>query len=184
MRAFLAIELDEYIKNNIVKLQEEFMDSDCCKMKCVEAENIHLTLKFFGDINEKKKNNIIEVVNNTIKSYNKYMMKIVRVGTFGGRKNPHVIWTGVKDKEDKTIQLIKVLDNNFGDIGFKKEKNYVPHITIGRLKTLDNEEVFNSLLLEHKKDYFGKMQVKSLKLKSSELTPDGPIYTTVKEFKI
>lgn len=182
MRAFLAIEIDDYLKNNIKKTQQNIKNTQSAKIKYVEDENLHLTIKFFGDINERKQKQISKSINRTIENYNPYILKVAKIGAFPNINRPKVIWTGVKDKNKNTINLIKELDEEFNKIGFKKERNYVPHITIGRVKNISQKNVLENTLQNLKNSYYGKMKVTKLCLKSSELTPNGPIYNTEEEF--
>ena len=184
MREFLAIEIENHLKDNIQKIQDTIKDTNSCKINYVKTENIHLTLKFFGEINERKEKQIIKIVEKTINDYKHYTIKLAKIGAFPNIKRPRVIWTGIKDKHNVTINLIKELDNEFNKIGFKKERDYVPHITIGRVKEIHNKELLNETLKELKNEYVGKLEIKSLSLKESQLTPNGPIYTTKKEFKL
>lgn len=183
MRTFLAIEIEDYIKNKISETQHMIEEKDSAKIKYVETENIHLTLKFFGEIDEKQLNEIIEIIDKTIEKYGKYPLKIVNVGAFPNIYRPRVIWTGIKDK-NITSNLIKELDTEFNKIGFKKEKEYIPHITIGRVKDVSDKEKLSDTLKLLKKRYHGKMEVKKICIKSSKLTPDGPIYKNIKEFEL
>lgn len=183
MRTFLAIEIDDYIKNKINETQQIIQDDESASIKYVETENIHLTLKFFGEINEDQLDKIVEITGETIEKYEKYPLKIVNIGSFPNIYRPRVIWTGIKDK-NVTAGLIEELDEKFNEIGFEKERNYVPHITIGRVKHIDNKENLANTLKKLKKRYHGKMEVKSVCIKSSKLTPNGPIYKNIREFKL
>lgn len=183
MRTFLAIEIEDYIKNKISETQQLIQEKNSAKIKYVETENIHLTLKFFGEINEKQLNEITEKINNIITKYKKYSLKIVNIGAFPHIYRPRVIWTGVKDN-NITVNLIKELDEEFNKLGFDKERDYVPHITIGRVKNVTNKEELSSTLKLLKKRYHGKMEVKKICIKSSTLTPEGPIYKNIKEFEL
>ena len=184
MRAFLAIEIEPFIKDRISQTQETINDCDSANIKFVETENIHLTLKFFGEIEDDKVDEITDIVNKSIKNYEAYSIKIVNIGAFPNIYRPRVIWAGIKDKEKTTIKLIEELDKKFNKIGFKKEKDYVPHITIGRVKQVTDKDKLSQTLKKLKKEYHGKMEVKRLCLKSSKLTPSGPIYENVKEFDL
>lgn len=184
MRTFLAIEIEPYIKNKIEESQEIIADSESSNIKFVEIENIHLTLKFFGEIDENQLEQITDIINQSIKKYEPYTIKIVNIGAFPNIYNPRVIWTGIKDKNNTTVKLIEELDKKFNKIGFKKEKNYVPHITIGRVKNISDKEKLSQTLKNINKKYHGKMEIKSICLKSSTLTPDGPIYKNIKEFDL
>ena len=184
MRTFLAIEIENHIKNKIDVTQEIILNSNSAHIKYVETENIHLTLKFFGDVNDNKIKKITKIINDTLKNYKVFTIKIVHIGAFPNIKHPRVIWTGVKDKDKTTVSLIKELDEKFSEIGFNKEKDYVPHITIGRVKKIDDKEILFNTLKKLKKTYHGKMEVKRICLKSSTLTPNGPIYKTIEEFDL
>ncbi len=184
MRTFLAIEIEPYIKDKIEESQKIIEDSNSSNIKFVEKENIHLTLKFFGEIDDDKIEEITNIVKQSIKKYETYTIKLVNIGAFPNIYNPRVIWTGINDKNKTTIKLIEELDKKFNKIGFKKEKNYVPHITIGRVKNITDREKLTDVLKENKKRYHGKMEVKKICLKSSTLTPNGPIYENIEEFEL
>ncbi|MBE6485613.1 MAG: RNA 2',3'-cyclic phosphodiesterase [Methanosphaera stadtmanae] len=184
MRTFLAIEIEPYIKNKIEESQEIIEDSESSNIKFVEVENIHLTLKFFGEIDNTRIEQITDIVNQSIKDKETYTIKVVNIGAFPNIYNPRVIWTGIKDKNNTTVELIEELDKKFNKIGFKKEKNYVPHITIGRVKSISDKEKLTQTLKKLNKKYHGKMEVKKIYLKSSKLTPNGPIYKNIKEFNL
>lgn len=182
MRAFLAIELNDYVIENILKTQQVLDENTSSRLKHVERENMHLTVKFFGDINDRKLKQIKRIVNETIADYKPYTMKVAGVGAFANIKRPKTIWTTVKDKNKNTINLIRQLDEKFADIGFKKERSYKPHITISRVKQLNDADNLSGVLSNMKSNYYGKVDVKKIILKSSTLTPDGPIYKNEEEF--
>lgn len=182
MRAFLAIEIEDYIKDNIDRTQKIIKESDSARINYVKSQNIHLTLKFFGDIDEDKKKEICDVVNKVTSQYNEYKLKLVNVGAFRNINNPRVIWIGIKDKT--TVDLIRELDSEFEKIGFEKERSYTPHITIGRVKNINDKAKLKDTLKSLQKEYYGKMEVKEIHLKSSTLTPSGPIYKTEETFKL
>lgn len=184
MRMFLAIELANPLKNNIKKTQNIIKDTDSSKIKYVETENLHLTLKFFGDINKEKQKQISKIITDTITSYKPYTLKLAKIGAFPNIYRPRVIWSGATDKDKNTMNLIKELDTQFSKIGFKKERDYVPHITIGRVKQVYDKDVLANTLKQLKNKYHGKMEVTKISLKSSTLTPDGPIYNTEEEFNL
>lgn len=182
MRAFLAIEIEDFIKDNIDKTQNIIRNQECANINFVKSQNIHLTLKFFGDIDQNQQKQISNIVKECVEEYEEYELKLVNIGAFRNIYNPRVIWIGIKDKNKTTINIIKKLDEEFNKIGFKKEKDYVPHITIGRVKNISDKDKLTNIIKDMKKDYFGKMRVKQICLKSSKLTPNGPIYNTEEKF--
>ncbi|OPX57158.1 MAG: 2',5' RNA ligase family [Methanobacterium sp. PtaB.Bin024] len=94
-----------------------------------------------------------------------------------------VIWLGVEDP-DKFSTLQKDLDEEFAKMGFKKERSYIPHLTIARVKGARNKEFLADMIKDLQEIEIGQMTVEKLVLKKSELTPVGPIYTDVKDFFI
>ena len=182
MRVFLAVEIDENLLNKIYDVQRELMKCEA-PVKYVETENLHCTLKFFGEIDDNKLNNVIKTIENKIKNHEPFKINIKKTGVFPNERYVRVLWLGLEDFEPFS-NLQKDLDEDFVKMGFKKERSYTPHLTIGRVKGSRNKEE----LLEKLKDMgdveIGEMDISKIVLKKSELTPVGPIYTTIKEFDL
>ncbi|MCD7781137.1 MAG: RNA 2',3'-cyclic phosphodiesterase [Methanosphaera sp.] len=184
MRVFLAIDIENYLKNDILETQEILKSTDSARIKLVEEDNIHLTMKFFGDVTDTKLEEIMDTIDYVKDEYDPYNMKLSRVGAFPNIKRPRVIWIGCHDKEKMTSDLMQNLDFNFEKIGFDLERSYTPHITIGRVKQTYDDNRLRELLKDIESTYYGDMEVHKLTLKSSELTPNGPIYDTIEEFSL
>ncbi|HOQ20335.1 MAG: RNA 2',3'-cyclic phosphodiesterase [Methanothermobacter tenebrarum] len=182
IRSFLAIDVDNPLKDKIIEVQRILEEADA-QLKFVEPENLHFTLKFFGQIN----NNMIEKLSRTIKekigSYKPFKLKIEGVGVFPNKNYMRVIWLGAKNPEEFS-EIQKTLDEEFKRLGFKKEKSYIPHLTIARVKGGKNKDRLLEKIEELENVQIGEMQIKELKLKKSELKPEGPTYTTIKTFKL
>ncbi|MGZ7043650.1 MAG: RNA 2',3'-cyclic phosphodiesterase [Methanobacterium sp.] len=182
MRVFLAIEIDEELKDKISEVQKEFMKCDA-PIKIVETENLHCTLKFFGEIDEDKLKEITESIENKIKNHEPFKINIRKTGVFPNEKYIRVLWLGM-DNFEPFSNLQKDLDEDFIKMGFKKERSYTPHLTIGRVKGAKNKAELLSTLKDMGDVEIGEMDIESIVLKKSELTPVGPIYTTIKEFNL
>lgn len=182
MRIFLAVEIDEKLLDKISKVQREFMKCEA-PVKYVETENLHCTLKFFGDIDDNKLNDIIEVIEKKIKNHEPFKVNIKKTGVFPNERYIRVLWLGIEDVEPFS-NLQKDLDEDFVKMGFKKERSYTPHLTIGRVKGAGNKEELLSTLKDMGEVEIGEMDISKIVLKKSELTPAGPIYTTIKEFNL
>ena len=182
MRVFLAMEIDKKLLDKISKVQKEFAK---CKapIKFVETENLHCTLKFFGEIDDNKLNEIIEAIESKIKNHEPFKISIKKTGVFPNEKYIRVLWLGMEDVEPFT-NLQKDLDEDFVKMGFKKERSYQPHLTIGRVKGAKNKAELLSKLQDIGDIEIGEMEISKIFLKKSELTPVGPIYTTIKEFDL
>ena len=182
MRAFLAVDLDEALKENVLKVQEKLIEADAV-VKFVEKENLHFTCKFFGEIPEQKSEKIIEAIEDKIKQFEPFKIDIKGSGVFPHLGYIRVIWLGLENPE-YFAEMLKNFDEEFKKLGFKKERSYTPHLTIGRVKGSKNKEVLISKIKELESVEIGPMEVNKISLKKSELTPEGPIYTNVKEFKL
>ena len=182
MRAFLAVDLDENLKNKVLEVQKQLTEANA-SIKFVEAENLHFTCKFFGDVSDNKAAQIIGIVKEKIENYKPFEISIKGVGVFPHLGYIRVIWLGLENAEPFS-HMLKGFDEEFTNMGFKKERSYIPHLTIGRVKGAQNKEALVSLLKDKEDAEIGKMKVEKVVLKKSELTPSGPIYTTVEEFQL
>lgn len=182
MRAFLAVDLDENLQNKVVEVQKQLNDTNA-QIKFVEGENLHFTCKFFGDISDNKAAQITGMVTEKIEYYKPFEISIKGAGVFPHLGYIRVIWLGLENPE-LFSHMLKGFDDEFGKMGFKKERSYNPHLTIGRVKSAQNKEALISILKEMEDAEIGQMKVEKVVLKKSELTPSGPIYTTVEEFKL
>jgi 2'-5' RNA ligase len=182
MRVFLAVEIDERLLDKISKVQKEFAKCEA-PVKYVDTENLHCTLKFFGEIDDNKLNDIIGAIENKIKNHEHFKVSIKKTGVFPNERYVRVLWLGMEDVEQFS-NLQKDLDEEFVKMGFKKERSYVPHLTIGRVKGAENKAELLSKLKDLGEVEIGEMDINKIVLKKSELTPVGPIYTTIKEFDL
>jgi len=176
MRLFIAIEVLEDIKEYISELQEQ-IDTQNNKIGLVNKNSIHLTLKFLGEVQSSK----LEEIKNNLKkiTFKPFSVVLDNIGFFPSESNIRVIWIGLKP-EDHVIELQKNIDDNLKSF-FKKEKDFKPHLTLARVKYIENKTDFIAKLknLQVKKLSFG---VRSFFLIESELTPERPIYNTLETY--
>ncbi|HEY0196828.1 MAG TPA: RNA 2',3'-cyclic phosphodiesterase [Methanobacterium sp.] len=182
MRAFLAVDLDESLQDKVLEVQNRLKEANAA-VKFVEKENLHFTCKFFGEISQNKRDKIIRIITEKIQNYNNFEINIKGVGVFPNLGYLKVIWLGLEDPGNFS-KILMDLDQEFVKLGYKKEKNYVPHLTVGRVKGAKNKEALVSQIKELEEVEIGAMKVDKIALKKSELTPEGPVYTTVEEFKL
>ncbi len=173
MRVFLAIDIPKEIKEKIYNFQKNFKIKG---IKLVERENLHITVKFLGEVNEKLLNNILDL-DLSIQPINIHLKNL---STFPNENYIRVIWIGAYG--ENLIDTFKYVDNKLYKLGFKKEKNYIPHLTIGRVKFIDNKKLLKDKIEKYKNIDFGYFVADSIKLYKSTLTPTGPIYEIIKEW--
>lgn len=182
IRSFLAIELDNDLVPGILDVQKEFKKTNA-NVKYVPEENMHFTLKFFGNIDEEMVDDIALAVEKVIKNYSSFDLNIKNCGCFPNKKVIKVLWLGLEEGSPiKNLQ--KDLDKEFKKLGFKKEKNFISHLTIGRVKSPKNKKEIRETIEKLENIEIGQMSVSKICLKKSTLTPQGPIYENIKVFDL
>ena len=182
IRSFLAIELDEELVPKILDVQKEFKKTNA-NIKYVPSQNMHFTLKFFGNIDLDMVDDISSAVEKVIKNYSSFDLNIKNCGCFPNKKVIKVLWLGLEEGSPiKDLQ--KDLDKEFRKLGFKKEKNFISHLTIGRVKSPKNKKEIREAIEKLENIEIGNMSVSKICLKKSTLTPQGPIYEDIKVFEL
>jgi 2'-5' RNA ligase len=171
----VAIEIsDDNIINSIEKFQKEIT----IDAKPVDSRNLHFTLQFLGEITEEISQKIIKVLN-TIE-FSSFNVNLRGIGTFPKTKFPKIIWIGTDENGgNMLIQLSQKIQKVLEPLGFFSDKAFKPHITVFRIKK-KVEDITNELENSKTMD-FGIQKITSIKLKKSELTPNGPIYSDLEE---
>jgi len=182
MRAFMAVEVNKGLVNKILEIQKMLAEANAL-VKFVEPENLHFTFKFLGDITPEKGEAIVEMAEEKVKNYNPFDINIQGTGVFPNLGYIKVIWLGVEEP-DTFSQMQEDFDKEFVKMGFNKERSYIPHLTVGRVKGVQNKELLLSVVKELEDIEVGTMKVNKLILKESDLTPVGPIYTDLKQIKL
>jgi 2'-5' RNA ligase len=184
LRSFLAIELPKPILKKIEEVQADLKSSHI-DVKWVNPEQIHLTLKFFGNIEASKVEPITSSVEGLTQTTPSFPLIVQGIGAFPHLKNPRVIWIGLFDTKEILIPFQKELDVQFEKIGFQAEdRSFHPHLTLGRMKSSRGKEELATRMEKHREVEFGEFQVEKVILFKSDLRPAGPIYTPLKEIKL
>lgn len=182
LRAFLAIDVDEDLKAKMYRIVKEFKQIDA-RIKYVELENLHLTLKFFGDIDTEGIDLLSSKIENVVSNFDKFTVKIKGCGAFPNTNRIKVIWLGL-DEDAIVKQLHDELDKEFVKLGFDKDGKFSTHLTIGRMKSAKGKDKVKSKIEEFSEVEIGEMCVDKIILKKSTLTPQGPIYDDIRIFEL
>lgn len=183
-RCFVAICLEENIKNEIIKAQKVLAKIDC-PVKWVEAENLHLTMKFLGDMKNELLPSVIDVLSSLTKNFKPMQFYLTQIGAFPSFQRPKIIWAGVKDENESIKHLVDQMEDGLFSLGLPKEnREFVGHITVGRVKSLRNVRLLADTILQYPMLPTFKQAVKAITLYKSTLTAQGPIYEVVKNFML
>ena len=184
IRSFLAIEIPRTILKKIEEVQDD-LKSSRADVRWVNPEKIHLTLKFFGNIDESRIDPIVKSIERPTQTISPFSLKVRGVGAFPHLKNPRVIWMGLVDGKEVLVSFQKQLEKELEKIGFEpEERAFHPHLTLGRMKSSKGREELAGRMERHKEEEFGDFQVESVVLFKSDLKPTGPIYTPLREINL
>ena len=183
IRSFIAIELPDEVKRELAQLSRELGKAKYPFVKWVDTENIHLTLKFLGNIPPGQVAGITRAMERAARGKSPFQLGISRLGAFPGVSQPRVIWIGIGGETDRLLELQRNVDSVLVPLGFvpeKEKQSFVPHLTIARVResaSTDDKKALGRLLASTRFDSRGHIAVDSIKLMRSQLTPQGPIYS-------
>jgi RNA 2',3'-cyclic 3'-phosphodiesterase len=184
IRSFLAIELPKAVLEKIGEIQGDLKSSHA-DVRWVIPEKIHLTLKFFGNIEEARIEPIIRAIEGSIHDTHVFSLGVKGIGAFPNWKNPRVIWMGLIDGTGVLIPLQKELETGLERIGFEPEgRAFQPHLTLGRVNSSRGKEELIRRMERYREEEFGNISVEKVLLFKSDLRPTGPIYTPLSEIKL
>jgi 2'-5' RNA ligase len=178
VRVFLSIDIEhQALLQHISEIQNK-LDTSLAKMKLVEIENIHFTLRFLGDTSLLK----IDEIESCLRQIkvNPFEITVQGVGAFPNCRKPRVIWIGVSQNAERICDLKVEIDSHLKILGYKPEKQkFTPHATIARVRFVKNPEGLVKNLDEIVNEAIGPMTVSKFTMKKSTLTPSGSIYETL-----
>mgnify|MGYP001202575620 CR=1 FL=1 len=180
-RGFIAIDIESNKK--LIEFENEVKKTGT-DLKLVEPKNVHITLKFLGDIEETLADELEKIIINAVKEMKSFDIQLKGTGVFPNNNYIKVVWLGIQNSKP-IAEIAQRIDEQTSKIGFEKERrSFSPHLTISRVKTVKNKDQLLQVLEKYRDVEFADIKVDNIKLKKSELTPNGPIYTDIKIIKI
>jgi len=179
MRLFIACEIPEKIKENLEYFQGRLKNKED-KIKWVEKDNLHLTMKFIGESDE----NSVEKIKQSLSSvkFRALLISVSDFGVFPPNGHIRVIWMGLSPA-NQINDLREKIESALGFLGVGREVHFQPHITLGRAKYIEDREAFIKKVSEIKKGFESEpFKIDRFILKKSVLTPKVPVYTDLAEF--
>lgn len=176
VRAFIAVDLPEDFREKIADIESELKDVG---LKFVDPSQVHITLKFLGEVAEEK----IKRVGEALEQINckAFEAKIKGVGVFPKPSYVRVIWLGA---EGEFGGLYNEVERVLTPFNFKQDHDFTAHATLARVKYVENKGVLAEKIKKLSQIELGTMKVETIRLKKSTLTPRGPIYETLKEIRL
>ena len=182
IRTFIAIELDESIKDELTKLQERLKgEAPQGSVRWARSEGIHLTLKFLGDVPADQIDEITTALQKSCQGVAPFFLSCGGLGCFPNLKRPRVMWVGIQEETGTLAQLQKAIEENVAPLGYPIEKRkFSPHLTLGRVQrrvSSGDRRQLGELVGTLQIVTLGQMEVRSVNLIRSDLRPSGAVYT-------
>lgn len=181
IRSFLAFDIENDTVLNRFKAAQTRLVQTGADVKLVAPQNIHVTIRFLGNITSATAEKIHEEMRQI--QFSPFNVQIKGVGAFPNPNYARVVWAGITEGADKLKNVFSQLEPRLQRLGFTPDsKGFSPHLTIARVRSGRNKQQLSKFITENTCYEFGAINAKCLRLKKSDLTPRGPVYSTLKEF--
>lgn len=180
IRSFIAFDLNnEAILKRLTDAQKLLVETGA-DLKPVEPRNIHVTLRFLGNITPDMVDRIYEEMKKV--QFSVFDINIHGVGAFPNARYARVVWAGITQGAEQLERIFSQLEPNLQGLGFQRDpKGFSPHLTIARVRSGRNKAELAKFIEQNSDFEFGTLKADCLRLKQSRLMPTGPIYSTLKE---
>lgn len=183
MRLFIAIEIDPAIVEKLEAIRGRLRKADA-DVKWVEPENSHLTIKFIGEADAGKADEIKAAIARAAESVQPFELAIGAVGCFP-KGRPRVLWIGAEDASGNFQRLHAGIDAGLAPLGIERDgRAFTAHLTLGRIRSAKNIWKLIELLNAEDAADLGRSRVDSVTLFESKLSPRGPTYTPLAHIKL
>jgi len=188
LRCFVAIKLPEEIKAGLSRLQAELKSGKQFAVKWVDPYNIHLTLKFLGNVNIDMTSQITEAIGEAARGVSPFHLEIKGLGVFPNPRRVQVIWVGMSGEVEKLLQLQKGIESALARLDFAPEaRAFTPHLTLARVReraSPDERQKLGELIASTKFETEYTFPVEAVSLMRSQLTREGAIYSQISSVEL
>ncbi len=183
IRTFIAVKLPDHVIRKLAELQLGLKKYGL-RIKWGRPENIHLTLKFLGDIAPEDVDPVCHAVDTAVSGFTSISLCTAGVGFFPGVRRARVLWIGISGQTDLLGKLHNVIDAGLGSLGFARdERRFTGHLTLGRFKGQPEPEVLINMMRQYKDMNSDTFLVDAVFVFKSDLKPSGPIYTNLSNIR-
>ncbi len=181
-RIFAAVRIEpQQAIHNLMQQMKHQLAAD--RIKWVEEENMHITLKFFGETPDDKVIEIAEALKE-IAPTPSFSIEFTHLGIFGSSYKPRVIWLGTDDGGN-LANLSEAVRKTILPLGFEDDRqNFVPHLTLGRINFINDKSYFQKTIDSFSTVKFSNQPINGFYLYESILSPAGPKYSVIESYKL
>jgi len=174
------VDLEDRAFADRVRMVQRDLLGICDGLKLVEPQNLHITMRFLGEIDERMVGDICKAIGGI--EFNAFEIELRGLGAFPKEGYANVIWIGIRGGRERLEEVAGAIESRLRSLGIPPdERGFSPHLTIARVKSPGCRAKFREFLLSSKDLEFGRIPVDSIRLKRSELSPGGPTYYTLCE---
>lgn len=180
IRSFIAFDIESAQVLERITHMQKILTETHADLKFVEPKNIHITIRFLGNITPHMVDRVYESMKKV--KFEPFEVKIQGIGAFPNTRYPRVLWAGIREGAEQLRSIFHQLEPQLRILGFAPDpKGFSPHLTIARVKSGRNKAELAKQVEENINYDFGTVKAECLRLKRSDLTPKGPIYSTLRE---
>jgi RNA 2',3'-cyclic 3'-phosphodiesterase len=180
IRAFLAFDIENTTILERLNAAQQLLVQTGADLKQVQAQNIHITIRFLGEISPSMVNKVFKAMQEV--NFKPFTIKFCGLGVFPSLSYPRVVWIGITDGAQELKSIFDQIEPQMRNLGFAADSQpFSPHLTIARVKSSRNKAQLVELVAKRENYDFGAIKAECFKLKRSHLSPRGPTYSTLKE---
>jgi len=184
IRCFIAIEIPRFIQDGLAHIQDT-LKKQISQVSWIKSDNIHLTLKFMGEVEQNQLSVIEPAIEQVTQRYPPFALKVGGIGAFPNLKRPRVIWVGVKVGAAEVSALARAINFELNRHGYPlDEGTFNPHLTLARIKNRIDLRPFVDIFRQYNEIENASMTVNEIALVRSQLHPKGAIYTILKAYAL
>lgn len=183
IRSFIAIDLSRETQDRLAQVLNRLANEVRQKIvRWVKVSNIHLTLKFLGDVSASDIQSIKDTLDAVINKRPKFTLQVGHLGAFPNAQNPRVIWVGV-EAPPIFAEILYDLESRLGDLGYPQEKRaFSPHLTLGRVSKnarFNEIKTLTKVIQSSQVGVICRERVEAVHLFKSDLRPSGAVYSRI-----
>lgn len=180
LRTFIALDLGKPIRDRLVGLQEK-LGAAASDVKWVEPDNLHVTLLFLGEVDQREVIDVCRAVEGAAAGIASYPLTVAGVGCFPNSRRPRILWAGVTTGAAETSALHDAMEEPLLQLGCyrREQRKFTPHVTLGRIRGERSVPGLDKALAQQEAWRGGDTTIAEVQVMSSELTRDGPKYTVL-----
>lgn len=187
MRVFVAVHLDPALRPAVEAVRRRLLEmwpKGKELVRWVEPHNLHLTLKFLGEVEESKVHGLVDALR-VVEGFAPFDLQLFGIGAFPRARGARVLWVGVGAGARELAQLAARVEQALAGFGFApEERSFSPHLTLGRLRTPAYHPELEAALQQNSHVEIGSQRVQSVELVESTLRRSGPVYAVVRSYPL